>query len=243
VQRGAPWGMAHPTLDGPTVYLADGGAPEQEVDHSLAGFALARRLGADGWEVSGRLSADHIVLLARSATFGWRRRPHAASPAAQSEAPPLADLLAMDIDEVPMVSVAVENRATLDAVVLAARGAGALERMLIRCPDLELLETAAADLGHERPAFIHEAPLAAMATGPERHADRLRTGSIEGQAMMFGQWTGGLTAMFHRFGRLCVGRGATHVRMIREFAQMGIDTVSSTHPDRLDEAQRGPGSP
>jgi hypothetical protein len=142
-----------------------------------------------------------------------------------------------------MVSVAVENRATLDAVVLAARGAGALERMLIRCPDLELLETAAADLGHERPAFIHEAPLAAMATGPERHADRLRTGSIEGQAMMFGQWTGGLTAMFHRFGRLCVGRGATHVRMIREFAQMGIDTVSSTHPDRLDEAQRGPGSP
>lgn len=120
MQRGAPWGMAHPTLDGPTVYLADGGAPEQEVDHSLAGFALARRLGADGWEVSGRLSADHIVLLARSATFGWRRRPHAASPAAQSEAPPLADLLAMDIDEVPMVSVAVENRATLDAVVLAA---------------------------------------------------------------------------------------------------------------------------
>ena len=85
--------------------------------------------------------------------------------------------------------------------------------------------------------LIHEAPLAAMAKGPERHASQLRAVGVDGQAMAFGQWTGGLTALFHRFDRLCVGRSATHVRMIKEFVEMGVDSASSLNPERLDEAR------
>ena len=229
--------MSHPTLGEPVRYLADGGAPEREADHSLAGFRLARRLGADGWEVTGHRSADDVVVLARNPTVGWRRRSRSAIPAADSEAPPLADLLAIDADQAPLVSIAVADRETLDAVILAAAGAGATGRMWIRCGDLEVLAAAAADLGPTRPMLIHEAPLAAMAKGPERHASQLRAVGVDGQAMAFGQWTGGLTALFHRFDRLCVGRSATPVRMIREFVEMGVDSASSLNPERLDEAR------
>lgn len=229
--------MSHPTLGEPVRYLADGGAPEREADHSLAGFRLARRLGADGWEVSGHRSADEVVVLDRSPTVGWRRRARSTVAAAHSDAPPLADLLAIDAEEAPLVSIAVSDRATLDAVVLAAAGAAATGRIWIRCGDLDLLTTAASELGPNRPALIHEAPLSAMPKGPERHASQLRAAGIDGQAMDFGQWTGGLTALFHRFDRLCVGRGATHVRMIREFVEMGVDSASSLKPERLDEAR------
>ena len=229
--------MFHPTLGEPVRYLADGGAPEREADHSLAGFELARRLGADGWEVTGHRCSDDVVVVARDPTFGWRRRSRSAVVAADSDAPPLADLLAIDADAAPLVSIAVADRPTLDAVVLAATGAGATSRTWIRSGDLELLKTAAADLGTDRPAFIHEAPIAAMPKGPERHASQLKAMGIDGQAMAFGQWTGGLTALFHRFDRLCVGRGAAHVRMIREFVEMGVDSASSRNPERLDEAR------
>ncbi len=229
--------MSHPTLGEPVRYLADGGAPEREADHSLAGFRLARRLGADGWEVSGHRSADDVVVLARNPTLGWRRRSRSAITAADDDAPPLADLLAIDSADAPLVSIAVADRATLDAVALAAVGAGATRRVWIRCGDLDVLAGAAADLGPTRPTLIHEAPLAAMAKGPERHASHLRAVGVDGQAMDFGQWTGGLTALFHRFDRLCVGRGAVHVRMIREFVEMGVDSASSSNPERLDEAR------
>lgn len=229
--------MAHPTLGDPVRYLADGGAPEREDDHSMAGFGLARRLGADGWEVSGHLCTDEVVVVHRTGRSGWRRRPVADAPALRSGAVPLADLLAIDAADEPIVSIAVPDRATLDAVVLAATGAGALRRTLIRCAHLEVLEQAARELGPERPLLGHEAPLAAMAEGPERHASGLRASGIDAQIMAFGQWTGGLTSMFHRFGRRCGGRGAVHTRMIREFVEMGCDLVSSTHPDRLDEVR------
>lgn len=230
-------GMAHPTLGEPVRYLSDGGAPEREEDHSLAGFRLARRLGADGWEVAGHLSSDGVVVLARQPRTGWRRRARSQVAAVEGDAPPLADLLALDAAESPLVSVAVPDRATLEAVMLAAVGAGAVERTWIRCSDFDVLAGAAADVGPGRPFLIHEAPVAAMEDGPERHASRLRAADIDGQAMAFGQWTGGLTALFHRFDRLCVGRGAVHVRMVREFVDMGVDSTSSVNPERLDEAR------
>ncbi|MEZ5381233.1 MAG: hypothetical protein R2754_05490 [Microthrixaceae bacterium] len=233
--------MAHPTLGEPVRYLADGGAPERVADHSAEGFQLARRLGADGWEATGHLSADGVVVVARSASVGWRRRARTQLAAADAPALPLADLLALDAASAPLVSIRVEGRKALDALVIAALGAGATERTWVRCGDLEVLARASADFGPLRPRLLHEAPLGAMSDGPERHAAQLRDLGIDGQAMEFGQWTGGLTAMFHRFGLLCVGRGAVHVRMIREFAAMGLDAVSSTHPERLDEARRAPG--
>lgn len=229
--------MAHPTLEAPVKYLADGGAPVREDDHSLAGFELARRLGADGWEVSGHLSSDQVVVLDRSGKVGWRRRSIGESPAATSGAVPLADLFAIHSPTHLLVSIGVADRATLDAVVLAATGAGALQRTLVRCSGLEILQTAVRDHGTIRPMLGHEAPLSAMPDGPERHAARLRETGIDTQVMNFGQWTGGLVAMFHRFGRTCAGRGAVHVRMIREFVDMGLDMVSSAHPDRLDEVR------
>jgi hypothetical protein len=48
-----------------------------------------------------------------------------------------------------------------------------------------------------------------------------------------GEWSGGLIALAHRFGRLALARGAEHEREVATLLDTGIDGVSCPHGDRL----------
>jgi hypothetical protein len=52
-------------------------------------------------------------------------------------------------------------------------------------------------------------------------------------------WTGGLTTLFHRFGRLAFGWDAQFERVLRALRRMGIDGVYSDHVDVMVEAVAG----
>ena len=51
-------------------------------------------------------------------------------------------------------------------------------------------------------------------------------------------WTGGLTTLFHRFGRYALGWDAQHERVLQELLRMGIDGVYSDWVDRMTDAFR-----
>jgi glycerophosphoryl diester phosphodiesterase len=49
----------------------------------------------------------------------------------------------------------------------------------------------------------------------------------------YSEWTGGLTTLVHRFGRLAFAWDAQHERVLREMLRMGVDGVYSDHVDRM----------
>ena len=76
----------------------------------------------------------------------------------------------------------------------------------------------------------------AGAADPERLAAQLSEDGIDAVNLHRSEWTGGLTTLFHRFGRLAFGWDAQHERMLTELLHMGIDGVYSDHVDRMMEA-------
>ena len=71
-----------------------------------------------------------------------------------------------------------------------------------------------------------------------RLAAQLANDGIEVVNLRRTDWTGGLTTLFHRFGRLTFGWDAQHERMILDLLDMGIDAVYSDHVDRMMDAVR-----
>jgi len=51
-------------------------------------------------------------------------------------------------------------------------------------------------------------------------------------------WTGGLTTLFHRFERYCLGWDAQYPRSLQQLLDVGIDGVFSDHVDRMVDALR-----
>jgi glycerophosphoryl diester phosphodiesterase len=72
-----------------------------------------------------------------------------------------------------------------------------------------------------------------MRQGPERRAAQLSGAGIDAVNLHYAEWTGGLTTLFHRFGRLAFGWDAQHERILRSLVRMGIDGVYSDHVDRM----------
>ena len=74
--------------------------------------------------------------------------------------------------------------------------------------------------------------------GPERRAATLAAEGVDAVNMHANDWTGGLTTLFHRFDRLCLGWDAQHDSVLHALLAMGIDGVYSDHVDRMTEALR-----
>jgi glycerophosphoryl diester phosphodiesterase len=119
------------------------------------------------------------------------------------------------------------------AAVARAAGGGAPERLWLCHPDWQLLAGWRKDLADVR--LVDSTKLRAMRQGPERRAAQLSAAGIDAVNLHYGEWTGGLTTLFHRFGRLAFGWDAQHERVLRSLVRMGIDGVYSDHVDRMVE--------
>ncbi|MCA1846671.1 MAG: hypothetical protein LC792_26450 [Actinobacteria bacterium] len=167
------------------------------------------------------------------ARLGWRRRRRL-STLARAELPPgmptVGDLysgcgtdfeLSLDIGDVAVAGVAVG----------AARAAGAAERLWLCHPDWEQLSAWRRSFPDVR--LVNSTRLRAMRQGPERRAAQLSGAGIDAVNLHHTDWTGGLTTLFHRFGRLAFGWDAQHERVLRALLRMGVDAVYSDHVDRM----------
>jgi len=119
------------------------------------------------------------------------------------------------------------------AAVARAAGHGAAERLWLCSPDWELLAEWRKDLADVR--LVDSTTLKAMRQGPERRAAQLSAAGIDAVNLHCTEWTGGMTTLFHRFGRLAFGWDAQHERVLRGLVKMGIDGVYSDHVDRMVE--------
>jgi len=134
------------------------------------------------------------------------------------------------------LSLDVKDATAAAAVVEVARGAGteATDRLWLCYPDWEVLSGWRRDLDDVR--LVDSTKVRSMRQGPERRAAQLSAAGIDAVNLHHLEWTGGLTTLFHRFGRLAFGWDAQHERVIKNLQRAGIDGIYSDHVDRMVDA-------
>jgi glycerophosphoryl diester phosphodiesterase len=223
----------------PPIAFAHRGASSDAPPNTLEAFRLALRLGAPGLESDVWLTSDGIPVLDHDGRVrhGLRQRPIASMARHELPAhiPALADLYAECGSDYEF-SLDLKDQRAADATLAVARAAGAADRLWLCHPSREVLVGLRPQAGDVH--LVHSTRLRRMPHGPERLAAQLSDDGIEVVNLHRSDWTGGLTTLFHRFGRLTFGWDAQHERMILDLLDMGIDGVYSNHVDRLMDAVR-----
>lgn len=220
-----------PLLDRALLF-AHRGARANEREHTLDAFALALRLGATGIHVQAWSTRDGAVVLDRSGLarrFPKRRVADVDLAAVADRMVTVDDLL----DQVPDVDLRIgaPDDTTAAAVVRAAAERGALGRVWLGHPDLDVLASWR-DLS-PLVRLVNETDVGSLPLGPERRASELAAARVDAVAFPEDDWSGGLVTLFHRFDVLAFGDGAHYERQLVRLIDMGIDAVSGDHVDRM----------
>ena len=226
----------------PALGFAHRGARAHERENTIAAFLLAIRLGASGLESDVWLTADGVPVLDHDGEvrLGLRRRP--IRSLARRELPPhipsLAELYEACGTGLPL-SLDVKDPAAVPRVLAVAREAGGeAETNLYLCTSN--LERAHAWRSlSEGVKLVDSTRLRRIKEGPERRAAVLASVGIDAVNMHVDDWTGGLTALFHRFGRACFAWDAQYRRQLDAALEAGVDGVYSDHVDRMMDAIAG----
>ncbi len=226
-----------PSLRRPPIGFAHRGARAHAPENTLEAFRLAVRLGASGLESDVWLTADGEAVLDHDGLVrqGLRRRP--ISAVTRDDLPehvPTLQELYDDVGPDLELSLDVKDAAAFDRVVDVARSAGALDRLGLCHPDwTQVAAWRAACAGVH---LVDSTFLGYMPHGPERRAAELAEAGIDAVNLHHTEWSGGLTALFHRFEVLCFGWDAQHERVLDDLLDAGLDAVYSDHVDRMVDA-------
>lgn len=240
----------HPPLDLPVRRFAHRGASAHAPENTLEAFRLALRLGTRSLESDVWLTRDGVAVLDHDGVVGsrLRRRPIAAVDREDlpDHVPTLREFYGAVGSDVE-VCLDVKDPDAADEVVRVATEAGAATRLWLCHPEVALL--ARWRRAHPTPRLVNSTFIGHMERGPERRVAELRSLGIDALNLHHSEWTAGLVALCHRFGRYAFGWDAQHERVIRSLWNMGIDGVFSDHVDRMLEATAdgdptggGPGS-
>ena len=228
-----------PSLIDPPIGFAHRGASAHAPENTLEAFRLALRLGATGLESDVWLTADGVPVLDHDGVVrrGVRRRAIADVDRASlpDHIPALADLYA-DCGTGFELSLDVKDTAAAPAVVAVARAAGgdAPGHLWLCHPDWEQVAVWRPLDGDVR--LVDSTRLRRIREGAERRAAALADAGVDAVNLHHSDWTGGLTTLFHRFGRVTFGWDAQYDRVLQALLRMGIDGVFSDHVDRLTDA-------
>ena len=215
-------------------------APENTLD----AFRLGMRLGATGLESDVWPTSDGVPVLSHHGRVGPFYRRRAVTDIAAGSLPvtlPSLEDFYQAVGTGCQVSLDVMDPAVTDQVVAVAnRHPGALGQLWLCHPDWE---TVASWRGlHPSIRLVNSTRLERIEEGPERRAARLAAARIDAINLHQSDWTGGLTALFHRFGLACLGWDAQHERQLDRLFRIGIDGVYSDHVDRMVTCARAGGS-
>lgn len=200
------------------------------------------RLGTTGLESDVWLTADGEAVLDHDGVVrsGLRRRPISSVPKASlpDHIPTLAELYEACGTSLDL-SLDVKDPAAAAPVVAVATEAGgeALVRLWLCSPSWE--QAASWRSLSDGPRLVDSTRLRAIKEGPERRAATLAAVGIDAVNLHWTDWTGGLTTLFHRFGRFALGWDAQYRRQLDELLGFGIDGLFSDHVDRMMDALRG----
>lgn len=228
-----------PSLDHPPLAFAHRGARAHAPENTVEAFTLARKLGATGLETDVWVTGDGVAVLDHDGVVGRRPRrrpvrevPRADLPEHVPDAAVLVGLLGDDLH----LSVDVKDPAAAAPLldVLGADDPTLLSRVWLCHDDHDLL-VAWRDLAPQV-RLVDSTRLKRLGQGPERHAAQLRERGIDAVNLHHTDWSGGLVALYHRFGIRAWAWDAQHVRVLEGLFDMGIDALFSDHTDRMSDA-------
>jgi glycerophosphoryl diester phosphodiesterase len=221
----------------PPVAFAHRGARAHAPENTIEAFRLALKLGASGLESDVWLTGDGVLVLHHdpAVRVGWRRRR-------------IGDLRREDLpDDVPaleelyqacglafQLSLDVKDPSAAGPVVALAEHLGVAGNLWLCHSDWRQLAEWRALSDEVR--LVHSTRLRRMREGPERRAASLADAGVDAVNLHHADWTGGLTTLFHRFGRLALAWDCQHDRVLSQTLAMGVDGVYSDHVDRMVEA-------
>jgi glycerophosphoryl diester phosphodiesterase len=226
----------------PPIGFAHRGARAHAPENTLEAFQLAVRLGATGLETDAWLTEDGEVVLDHDGEVraGLRKRPIASMRRAElpSHIPALAELYDAVGTELPL-SIDVKDPGAAEAIVAVATDAGgdAVPNLYLCTPSFE--EAVQWRWLHDDLKVVDSTRLRRIKEGPERRAAALADAGVDVLNMHIDDWSGGLTALLHRFGRLAFGWDAQHRRQLDALLATGVDAVYSDHVDRMMDAIEG----
>lgn len=223
------------SLNGSAEAFAHVAGASTDPEHPLRGLDTARALGASGYDGPVRLTADGVAVVHPADSVGSRLRRKPLATLDHSQLPPtvalLGDLcrrqeasgsLLLDIDDDRVLA------ATLD---VARATSATLEERLWLCSSS--VDNLMRWREHTTARLVHSARLTSLPASAEKWVAHLTERSIDGLCAFHGDWTGGLIALAHRFGRLTLARGPEHEREVATVYDIGIDGVSSPQVERL----------
>ena len=222
------------------ILFAHRGASAHAPDNTIEAFELALKLGANGLESDVWVTEDGHAIMAHDNDYGPRLRRRKISQSSLKQLPDHMPPLAMFFDTVGAdfeLSLDIKDPAAIDATVDAVRrvseqlGTNMVSRTWLCHPDIELLTSWRQRWSDVR--LVHSTRLSRLKSGPERHGSELFDRQIDAINFRFGDWTGGLTALFHRFGVYCFGWDAHLERQATELLDMGCDAIFSNYVDRM----------
>ncbi|MDQ6927713.1 MAG: glycerophosphodiester phosphodiesterase [Actinomycetota bacterium] len=212
-------------------------ARDHDAESALDGYGRAIGLGATGIEGTAWATADGIVVLSDRDSVGGalRRRSiatlrHSSLPGAIPTLDEIYDSLGFEFD----VALDVANADAAAAVIRVARvlgGERAVRRLWLINPEWERLGEWRQEWNDVR--LVNRTRLRSLRRGPERRAAQLAEVGVDAVLLNQSEWTGGLTTLFHRFGRLAFACDARYERILRELTRIGIDGISSDQVERM----------
>ena len=217
----------------PILFAHRGGAAAAP-ENTIEAFKLALEHGANGLESDVWVTADDVAVLAHDERFGRRSRRRRIADVTAAELPEHVPTLAGLFEAVGNdyeLSLDIKDPAAIQATVDALHWANIEERSWLCHPNLDLLASWRQRSSDVR--LVHSTRLAALTAGPERHAATLYERKIDAVNFRHDQWSGGLTALYHRFGLYCLAWDAQLERVATEMLDMGADAIFGDHVDRL----------
>ncbi len=222
--------------------FAHRGARAHAPENTLESFRLALRLGATGLESDVWLTADGVAVLDHDGVVKTRLRKQPIRDLARSALPPHIPTLAELIDDCGTgfhLALDVKDPDAGPTVIDTVRDAGA-----DLLPRLWLCQTTWQGLAGLRAMsddvkLIESTRLARIKEGPERRASILANEGVDGINMHHTDWTGGLVALFHRFGRYALSWDIQFDDGLRAAFRMGVDGLFSDWVDRMMAAFSG----
>jgi glycerophosphoryl diester phosphodiesterase len=232
-----------PSLLDPPITFAHRGARAHAPENTLEAFELALRLGASGLESDVWLTADGVAVLDHDGVVkrGLRKRPISACERAElpEHIPTLRDLLdscgtgyslSLDLKDPASASAIVDVIGEVDRTLL--------ERTWLCEPSLNRVIELRDQFGDTPIRLLQTTRLDRIKGTPERRAEYLSRHRIDGINLHRTDWTGGLVALFHRFGLHSFGWDMQHEHELRDGLRMGLDAVYSDRVDVMRDAFR-----
>jgi glycerophosphoryl diester phosphodiesterase len=228
-----------PSLLDPPAAFAHRGARAHAPENTLAAFELALKLGANGLESDVWLTSDGVAVLDHDGIVktGLRKRQIAEMTRAQlpSHIPTLSELFERCGDKFHL-SLDVKDLAAGPTVIATVREAAPnlLPRLWLCQTTWETLVPLRALSDDVK--LVESTRLSKFKDSTERRAATLREHGIDAINLHNSDWSGGMVALFHRFGRYTLSWDLQFERVISEHLRMGMDGIFSDWVDRMMDA-------